>query len=148
MRPPTALLVLALLAPATLAGQAMPIRFSFDAVQPAVGDVGAVIARRQQMRAWQDTVQVYLEQFAPGANVALAAERAPANYRVSIVAMPVTIKGLDAVAMAVVIFEPGALGNWKYLSHYVAFSPSAQEAAAALLRQTVESINAARAQRR
>ncbi len=144
MRPATALLAFALLAPNGLSAQAVPIRFSFDGVQPAVGDAGTVIARRQQMRAWQDTVQVYLEQYAPAANLTLAAERAPASYRVSIVALPVTMKGQDAVAMAVVVFEPGALTGWKYVSHYVAFSTSAQEAATLLVRQTVESINTAR----
>lgn len=144
MRAVTTLLTLALLAPPAISAQAVPVRFSFDGVQPAVGDAATVIARRQQMRAWQDTVQVYLEQLAPGANLSLAPERGPANYRVSIVAMPVTLKGSDAVAMAVVIFEPAVLSNWKYLTHYVAFSPSAQEAAAVLLRQTMDAINAAR----
>lgn len=145
MRSATALLAIALIAPAAVSAQAVPVRFSFDGVQPAVGDVGTVIARRHQMRAWQDTVQVYLEQLAPGANVSLVPERGQASYRVSIVALPVTtVPTIDAVAMAVVLFEPGALGGWKYLSHFVAFNTSAQDAAATLLRMTVEAINAAR----
>lgn len=146
MRPATALLALALVAPAALSAQAVPVRFTFDGIQPAIGDVGTVIARRQQMRAWQDTVQVYLEQLAPGANLALVPERGAVNYRISIVAMPVVNVGaIDAVAMAVVVFEPGAFNTWKYLGHFVAFSTSAQEAATLLLRQAVESINSARA---
>jgi hypothetical protein len=149
MRPRDSLLALALLAPlASLAppalrAQAVPIRFSFDGAQPPVGSAATVISRRQKMQAWQDTVQVYLEQGAPRANVALATERQRANYRVSIVAMPVPLVSDDAVTMAVVIFEPDAAGSWRYLTHYVAFSRSAQEAAGELLRQTLESIGEA-----
>jgi hypothetical protein len=148
MRATIAVIAAALLTPSLLCAQAVPIRFSFDAASPATGDAGAVIARRQQMRAWQDTVEVYLEQGATAANVRLAAAGAPANYLVSIVAMPLPRPGINAMVMAVAVFEPATLSGWRYLSHYVAYDESAQDAATALLRQTVEAINASRQPRR
>jgi hypothetical protein len=144
----TVLAALVLALPVGLVAQAVPIRFSFDAATPATGEAGAVIARRQQLRAWQDTVEVYLEQGAPAANFRLVQQGQPASYMASIVAMPIAKPGTNAMAMAVAIFEPAALGGWKYLTHYIAYDETARDAAAALISQTVESINTARAQRR
>jgi len=137
---------LALLAvPAALSAQAVPIRFSFDPAPAAVGDAGTVIARRQQLRAWQDTVQVYLEQGASQANLRFVGPNDTANYKVSIAPLPINKPGANGVAMAVVIFEPAGSSDWKYVAHFVAYNETARDAAVALLSQTVQSISAARA---
>jgi hypothetical protein len=146
MRTLNSVLVLSALVASSAFGQGA-IRLSFDSQPSAAAgaDPSQVIAARQAQRAWWDSVQVYAEQaFIPWqqAGWRLAAPTGSASYLASIVAVPVPGRP-GAYALAVAIMEPGALTNWKYLTHYAAVTASAPEAANTLVAFTIGSIRAA-----
>jgi hypothetical protein len=147
----TLALVACCLTASSLAAQTV-IKFTFDA-QPGVSttdpaEAGNVIARRQQLRVWQDSLEVFAQQAV--AELGGTAWRvttdpaARANYRVSVVAVSISKPGVSAFAMAAVVFEPATLVPWRYLTHFVAFSESAREAAYSLVRMSISSIQGAR----
>jgi hypothetical protein len=92
------------------------------------------------MRAWQDTVEIYLTQHAAGSGLRAVGPEATANYKATVVATPVGKPGLPGVILAVVIFEPGAGSSWSYLAHYAAYAESAREAAGSLIGQTTAAV--------
>lgn len=107
----------------------------------STGNAGDVIARRGAMRAWQDSVEVYLERADMPQGWRLApAGASSASYLVSVVAIPISKPGFSAVAMAVAVMEPGTLVAWKYVTHYVAVAESAEQAATVLASGTLNTL--------
>jgi hypothetical protein len=134
----------ALLAPASLPAQSIVVRFTFDSTRATAAEPGAVLSERQRMRAWQDTVEVYLAQLAPASGLRLAGAELPPNYTASVVAAPVGRPGVRGMTLAVVVFEPGTSTAWQYLAHFTAYAESAREAAGSLIGQTVAAVSAPR----
>ena len=139
MRLPLIMLSLGLLSPGLLPAQSVAVRFTFDTSRSAAGEPAAVLAQREQMRAWRDTVEILLAQLAPGAG--LRADLPSANYMASIVAAPVDRRGVRGVIIAVAVFEPGESAPWRYLAHFAAYAESAREAAGVIIGQTVASVS-------
>jgi hypothetical protein len=112
------------------------------------GEVGNILARREVLRAWTDSVDVYLDQVAltAGGQGWLRARRGEqTDYRVTVTALPV-LAGNTPTAMtaySLVVFEPVA-GDWKYVQNYVGYSLSAQQAAGGIFRGATDAINAKR----
>jgi hypothetical protein len=128
------------------------ISFAFEGeprpstTEPA--EVGTILARREALRAWTDSVDVYLDQVALAARDVgwVRARRGEqADYRVTVTALPV-LAGNTPTAMtaySLVVFEPVA-GDWKYVQNYVGYSLSAQQAAGGIFRGAMDAINAKR----
>ena len=158
MRFPATFAALAALITPALNAQAVPVRINFTfegeptATTTAPSEVGSVLARRSALRAWTDSVDVYLDQAALGARDKgwlRSRQGEAANYSVTVVALPVLgfacAKGLTAYS--VVIFEPGSYNQWKYLQDYVGYGTSAQDAADGIFRAATEAINDTRTQK-
>ncbi len=131
----------ALSLPGALPAQSIAVRFTFDTLQASAAEPAAVLAQRQRMRAWQDTVEIYLAQLAPISGLSVAGPEAHANYRAAVVATPIERPGAPGVLLAVVVFEPGSGTLWSYLAHYAAYAPSAREAAGSLIGQTAAAVS-------
>lgn len=133
--------------------RSVSIRFTFDADPRATtqnpAEVGSVLALRSALRAWTDSVDVFMDQVAMGARDkgwlrARANEKA--NYMVTVTALPVLTTASAASGMTVyslVIFK-ASLGSWEYMQNYVGYSTSAQQAADGIFRAATEGINNAR----
>ena len=141
MRLPVLVLCSVLLPAGLLPAQSVAVRFTFDTARAPAGEPGAVLEQRRQLRAWQDTVEIYLVQQAPSAGLRVASPQSAANYMASIVASPVARPGVNGVTLAVVIFEPGTATPWRYLTHFTAYAESAREAAGSLIGQTVAAVS-------
>ena len=155
MRIPSGITASFLLLASSLSAQATTkISFNFDAeVRPATRDpseVGNVLAQRTALRAWTDSVDVFLDQDAMGAREhgwlrARAGEQA--NFMLNITALPVMgANGVPTgmVTYSLVLFEPAALGGWKYVTNFAGYSMNAQEAAHGIFRAAIQGINAKR----
>jgi len=135
------------------AQSSVKITFTFDAdprpATTAPAEVGNVLALRSALRAWTDSVDVYLDQVALAVRdkgwVRAHAQEA-ANYLVTITALPVlaTQQARGMVVYSVVIFQPGARGQWAYVQNYVGYSQGAQQAAEGVFRAATDAINAQR----
>ncbi len=126
-----------LLSTRTSAQSLVKIRFDFDAdPRPATtspGEIGNVLAQRTALRAWTDSVDVYLDQVALAVREkgwARARERENTNYLVSITALPVLVnqQPTGMVVYSLVVFQPGTLSRWDFVQNYVGYSSGAQEA--------------------
>ncbi|HUK20994.1 MAG TPA: hypothetical protein VLV45_05480 [Gemmatimonadales bacterium] len=109
-----------------------------------------VLNARNVMRAWTDSVDVYLDQIALGAQdkgwiKARAGEQA--NYSVMIVSLPIqggVCGPLGITTYSIVVFEPGTGGQWRYVQNLIGYGTSAHQAAGAIFAAATQTINAAR----
>lgn len=114
-------------------------------------EVGSILARRDALKAWTDSVDVYLDQVTLAARAqgwVRARPREQADYRVTVTALPVLSAGNTPIGMtaySLVVFEPEG-GDWKYVQNYVGYSMSAQQAAGGIFRAAVDGINARRSE--
>jgi len=132
--------------------RSVSIKFTFDADPRATtqnpAEVGNVLTLRSALRAWTDSVDVFLDQVAMGARDKgwlRARQDERANYSVTVTALPVlTATGAASMTIySIVIFKP-AVGRWEYMQNYVGYSTGAQQAAEGIFRAAVEGINNAR----
>jgi len=113
-------------------------------------EVENVLSARNLIRAWTDSVDVFLDQVALGAQDkgwmrARAGEQA--HYSVMIMALPIqggVCGPLGIMTYSIVLFEPGTGGQWKYLQNLVGYGTSAHQAAGAIFAAATQGINAAR----
>lgn len=117
------------------------VRYTFDGQSRArageADGVSRVLATRQASRAWQDSVEVLLDQEMEERGEPLGLARAHdgerADYRVSVVALPVLggdRRPTGLTTYALTLFEPGVTVAWKFVTNSVAYSGSAAAAAA------------------
>jgi hypothetical protein len=149
------LALLAILPTAPIAAQnnQVKIRFSFEGEARArstnAAEVGSILAVRSALRAWTDSVDVFLDQSfidaaARGWFRSRGSERA--DYLVTVLGLPVLNgqqqpTGLTVYSLAV--FE-AKYGDWKYLTQRVGYDLGAQSAAATMLSGVQASINESR----
>lgn len=143
MRVAVLALALAALAGPVQAQQPRTILVRFDG-QATGSDANDVIARRQAARAWQDSVQAYMEAMTIAGWRLAPTSATSGSFYASVVATPISKPGYSATAIGVVLMEPAFTTSWKYVTHFVAVAESAQQAAALILEQSTESLRQSR----
>lgn len=113
-------------------------------------EVQNVLAARSVIRAWTDSVDVFLDQLALGAQSQgwrRSHNGEPSNYSVMIVGLPVRggiCRALGLTTYSMVVFEPATGDQWKFVQNFVGYETSAERAAGAIFTAATQAINAAR----